>query len=141
MLGFLGTVVGKMVMGAGIKLASTALTGYLHNKNEEIRARNKIDEKLLDAEVELAKMNNKDPLGKINKFAIFMCLTLTFCFVVVWQVLNPGNEYSAIIPTNGGWTNPSGYKLVKTHGAFLPWQFMDAMYMILGSFCVNSRRR
>ena len=141
MMGFLMSAVGKMALGSAIKVGSNIVNHMLATKAETARHNNAQDAEILKARIELAKISDKDIWGKVTKSLIFFMIIATFCYLCVHYAFHPDIKYTVLLPVEDCMWIPSGWKKTELTGAFMAYQMVEGMFMVLGFFCVPSRKR
>ena len=63
-----------LLMGAGVKLVTNVVNGWIHNSAEKDRANALRDSETTKAHIDLAKAANADKIGKINRSVIFLMI-------------------------------------------------------------------
>ena len=137
------------VVGAGIKLGANFINSWLASKEEAQRIMAARDQRMFDAAVEQQKENSKDPFVKITRRILFMTLTGTYCFLLVYYAFNPGIEYDVIIPKmspDGGifsfiFGTPKEFHVQTLTGGLLLMSFIDLMFMVVGFYAIPSKKR
>lgn len=139
------------IIGAGIKLLCNLLNHWLEQKRQ--------DQLLLaarDSEVVHALLKNQlaqasDPFVKVTRRILFLSITLTLCYLMIFYALNPTITYDIIVPKNsdgstGGFFNwiigsSRDYDVVRMTGGLLLTSFMDLCFMVVGFYAIPSKRR
>lgn len=141
MIGFLTTAFGKAVLGSVLKMVSNYINHSMQQKTERQQHDNAQDAEILKARIALAKENNKDIWGKVSRTAIFIMIIGTFCYLMIHYAMHPEIQYEILVPGKEHFFNPSGWKVFKLSGGFLAWQCVELCFLVVGFFCVPSKRR
>ena len=133
-------------MGAGVKLVTNVVNGWIHNSAEKDRTNSLRDAKTTNAHIDLAKAANSDKIGKISRSLIFMMIISTWCYIAIYGLHNPDITYDIVLPKGSNWSfgslfSSSEWEIRKISGSVLMWQWFTLTEMILGFFVVPSRRR
>ena len=135
------------IIGAGIKLLCNLLNNWLEQKRQDQILLAARDEKLIDLLAENQREQAKDPFVKVTRRILFMSITFTYCFLMIWYALNPDITYNVVVPKNGGagffgWIFGSDdFKIVELTGGLLLMSFVDLVFMVVGFYSLPSRRR
>ena len=137
------------VTGAGIKLCTNLINSYLSNKEESQRIIAARDKHMFDAAVKQQAESAKDPFVKVTRRILFMMLTSTYCFLLIFYALNPQIEYDVIMPkvdTSGGILNwifgpTKEFVVQRMTGGLLLMSFIDLIFMVVGFYAIPSKKR
>jgi hypothetical protein len=135
-----------LLMGAGVKILTNIVNGWIHNSAEKDRTNALRDAETSKAHIELAKAVNADKIGKISRSIIFLMIIGTWCYIALYGLHNPDVSYDIVLPKGSNWTfgsvfSSSQWEIRKISGSVLMWQWFTLTEMILGFFVVPSRRR
>ena len=80
---------------------------------------------------------------------LFMSITFTMCFLMIYYALNPGITYDVIVPRGDtarlgifSWFfGARDYDLVQMTGGLLLTSFFDLCFMVVGFYAVPSKKR
>ena len=89
------------IIGAGIKLACNLINAWLEQKRQDQLALAARDEKMLEALISSQSENAKDPFVKVSRRILFMSITFTMCFLMIYYAMNPHITYNLIVPKGG----------------------------------------
>lgn len=136
----------NVLLGSGIKIVSNVINTWMSNRAEEIRSNALKDQEIIKAQVELAKENNRDIIGKLNRSLIFVMLIGCWCYMGIYFMTHVEDFQSALIPRKSGifgkLFGSTEYAKVDVGGwSILFYQWFEIMQMVVGFFCVPSRRR
>ena len=137
------------VVGAGIKLGANVVNGWLAQKEEQQRIVAARDKEMFNAAVNQQKDNAKDPFVKVTRRILFMALTGTYCFLLIYYAFNPDIEYDVVIPKtsiDGGilafiFGGPKEFYVQRLTGGLLLMSFIDLMFMVVGFYAIPSKKR
>ena len=137
------------VVGAGIKLGANVVNGWLAQKEEQQRIIAARDKQMFDAAVSQQKENAKDPFVKVTRRILFMTLTGTYCFLLIYSAFTPDIEYDVVIPKtsiDGGilafiFGGPKEFYVQTLTGGLLLMSFIDLMFMVVGFYAIPSKKR
>jgi len=137
------------IIGAGIKLGCNLLNSWLEQKRQDQLALAARDEKMLEALIASQEKNASDPFVKVTRRILFMSITFTMCFLMIYYAMNPGIEYDIIVPH--GQTSKMGFfswifggkdfEVVRLTGGLMLASFMDLCFMVVGFYAVPSKKR
>lgn len=137
------------IIGAGIKLGCNLLNSWLEQKRQDQLALAARDEKMLDALIRSQAQNASDPFVKVTRRILFMSITFTMCFLMIYYAFNPQIEYSLIVPKGDSgklgfvsWIlGGKDWEMVKMTGGLMLASFMDLCFMVVGFYAIPSKRR
>ena len=86
------------IIGAGIKLACNLINAWLEQKRQDQLALAARDEKMLEALIKSQEKNASDDFVKVTRRILFMSITFTMCFLMIYYAFNPHIEYNIIVP-------------------------------------------
>ena len=137
------------IMGAGIKLACNLINSWLEQKRQDQLALAARDEKMLDALIASQKSNSSDPFVKITRRVLFMSITFTMCFLMIYYAMNPDITYNLIVPKGDGaklgffsWIfGAKAWEMVHMTGGLMLASFMDLCFMVVGFYAIPSKKR
>ena len=143
-----GPILNTMI-GAGIKLGANVVNGWLASREEQQRIIAARDKQMFDAAVQQQKDNAKDPFVKVTRRMLFMSLTMTYCFLLIYYAMNPNIEYDVIMPKTGAdggifsfiFGPAKEFHVVKLTGGLLLMSFIDLMFMVVGFYAIPSKKR
>lgn len=137
------------ILGAGIKLACNLINAWLEQKRQDQMMLAARDEKIVTAYLNNQAEQSKDPFVKITRRILFMSITFTMCYLMIYYAHNPGITYQVIVPNgeSGGlgffsWlVGGKDWTVVELTGGLLLSSFMDLCFMVVGFYAVPSKRR
>ena len=137
------------ILGAGIKLVCNLVNAWLEQKRQDQIMLAARDQSMMDAIFKNQNEQAKDPFVKITRRVLFMSITFTMCYLMIYYAHNPGITYDVIVP-NGegqrwgllGWImGGKDWTVVKLTGGLLLSSFMDLCFMVVGFYAIQSKRR
>ena len=137
------------IIGAGIKLACNLINAWLEQKRQDQLALAARDEKMLDALIASQAENARDPFVKVTRRILFMSITFTMCFLMIYYAMNPSITYNIIVPKGDGaklgffsWVfGGKDWEMVQMTGGLMLASFMDLCFMVVGFYAIPSKRR
>jgi len=131
--------------GAGLKILSSFINGWLANKREKQVFTGKMDEKRLDYQMKIIMATNKDIYVKVSRSIIFIGLVGTYCFAVTWSIINPDFHYDLVFPKSKGifafLFGAQDQTKLTLDGGMMVWKFTELIEVIVGFFAIPSKRR
>ena len=143
----LGSVL-NVLLGAGVKLGANIINAWIEQKMVDRQLMAARDEKVMQMIADSQKETRSDPFVKVTRRLLFLTLTLTYCYLMVFYAMNPQISYDVIKPAN-----PSGgisswffgdhqWVTFKLTGGLLLASFVDLMFMVIGFYAIpNSKRQ
>ena len=137
------------IIGAGIKLACNLINSWLEQKRQDQMMLAARDHKMMEAMLENQIRQASDPFVKITRRVLFMSITFTMCYLMMFYAHNPAITYDVIVPKgdNAKWGlfswvfGGQDWKVVKLTGGLLLTSFMDLCFMVVGFYAIPSKRR
>ena len=137
------------IIGAGIKLGCNLLNAWLEQKRQDQLALAARDEKMLDALIKSQSENAKDPFVQVTRRVLFMSITFTMCFLMIYYAMNPDITYNLIVPKGDrakfgfcSWLcGCKEWEMVQMTGGLMLASFMDLCFMVVGFYAIPSKRR
>jgi len=135
------------IIGAGIKLLCNLVNNWMEQKRQDQMLLAARDNKIIEIMARSQAAHANDPFIKATRRILFMTITFTYCFLMVWYALNPGISYTVVLPKDGGagffgWLFGSDdYKIVELTGGLLLMSFVDLVFMVVGFYSLPSRKR
>ena len=136
------------VIGAGIKVLANLLNFWIEQKRHDqmiIAAR---DTEMLNALIDNQSRQASDPFVKVTRRMLFLTITFTMCFLMVYYAMNPSIQYDVIVdkPTSGGFFSfifggSKSWEKFQLTGGLLLTSFMDLCFMVVGFYAIPSRSR
>lgn len=137
------------IIGAGIKLACNLINAWLEQKRQDQLALAARDDKMLEALIKNQESNASDGFVKVTRRILFMSITFTMCFLMIYYAMNPHISYDLIVPKGDssrlgffGWIfGGKDWELIKMTGGLMLASFMDLCFMVVGFYAIPSKRR
>lgn len=139
------------VIGAGIKLLCNLVNAWLEQKRQDQLMLAARDSEVVHALLKNQLAQASDPFVKVTRRILFLSITLTLCYLMIFYALNPAITYDIIVPKNGdgstggffSWIIGStrDYDVVRLTGGLLLTSFMDLCFMVVGFYAIPSKRR
>ena len=143
----LGSVI-NTVIGAGIKVGANLLNFWLEQKKQTQLALVARDSEMLKALIENQNRRADDNFVKTTRRVLFMSITFTMCFLMIYHAMNPHITYDVLMPKGEGskmglWAWVSGsndWVQVKLTGGLMLTSFMDLCFMVVGFYAIPSKK-
>jgi len=137
------------VLGAGIKLGANLVNAWLEQKRQDQLMLAARDQAMMDALLKNQSEQAKDPFVKITRRILFMSITFTMCYLMLYYAMNPEISYQIIVPKGDGarlgifsWiAGGNDWDVVTLTGGLLLSSFMDLCFMVVGFYAIPSKRR
>jgi hypothetical protein len=137
------------IIGAGIKLACNLINSWLEQKRQDQLALAARDDKMLQALIDGQNKNSSDPFVKVTRRILFMSITFTMCFLMIYYAMNPHIVYNVVVPKGDGakwgflsWVfGGKDWEMVQMTGGLMLASFMDLCFMVVGFYAIPSKRR
>ena len=137
------------IIGAGIKLGCNLINSWLEQKRQDqmiLAARNNA---MLQAMIDNQAKQASDPFVKITRRVLFMSITFTMCYLMIFYAHNPDISYEIIVPKgeNARWgffswiLGGKDWEVVQLTGGLMLSSFMDLCFMVVGFYAIPSKRR
>lgn len=137
------------IIGAGFKLCVNLINSWLEQKRQDQMMLAARDDKMLEALLHNQHTQAKDPFVQMTRRVLFMSITFTLCFLMVFYAINPHITYDVIVPKgeNSRWgvlswlLGGKDWELVQMTGGLLLTSFFDLCFMVVGFYAVPSKSR
>jgi len=137
------------IIGAGIKIGVNLINAWLMQKHQAQMLMAARDQALVEALLKNQSEQAKDPFVKVTRRVLFMSITFTMCFLMIYYALNPGISYDVIVPKGDGarWSifswifGGKEWEMVQMTGGLLLSSFFDLCFMVVGFYAVPSKMR
>ena len=137
------------IIGAGIKLGCNLINAWLEQKRQDQMMLAARDNEMLKAMIQNQATQAKDPFVKVTRRILFMSITFTMCFLMIYYALNPEISYTLIVPKGDSgrlgffsWIfGGEDWKVVELTGGLMLASFMDLCFMVVGFYAIPSKRR
>ena len=136
-------------IGAGIKVGSNLINFWLEQKRQDQMLLAARDNEMLKALIANQNARADDPFVKVTRRILFMSITFTMCFLMIYYAMNPHITYDVLMPRgdNAKWGlfswvfGGNDWEQVKLTGGLMLASFMDLCFMVVGFYAVPSKRR
>lgn len=137
------------IIGAGIKLGVVLINAWLENKQQNQLLLAARDEKMVQAVIDNQNKQASDSFVKMTRRVLFLSITFTLCYLMLYYALNPHVTYDVVVPKGEShrwgllsWiVGGRDYDVVKMTGGLLLTSFFDLCFMVIGFYAVPSKRR
>ena len=137
------------IIGAGIKLGVNLINSWLEQKRQDQMMLAARDDKMLDALLHNQDKQASDPFVQMTRRVLFMSITFTLCFLMIYYAMNPYITYDVIVPKGESarwgvfsWIfGGKDWELVQMTGGLLLTSFFDLCFMVIGFYAVPSKSR
>lgn len=137
------------IIGATIKIGVNWVNAWIEQKRQDQLMLAARDEKMMEALLANQESQARDPFVKVTRRVLFMTITFTLCFLMIYYALNPHITYDVIVPKGentrlGIFTWVFGgkdWEMVQMTGGLLLTSFFDLCFMVVGFYAVPSKRR
>jgi hypothetical protein len=137
------------IIGAGIKLGCNLINAWLEQKRQDQMMLAARDHEMMKAMLDNQAAQAKDPFVKVTRRILFMSITFTMCFLMIYYALNPDISYTLIVPKGDSgrlgffsWIfGAEDWKIVELTGGLMLSSFMDLCFMVVGFYAIPSKRR
>lgn len=137
------------VMGAGIKILCNLINHWLEQKRQDQMMLAARDRELTLAIIDNQKTQAGDSFVKVTRRILFLSITLTLCYLMLYYAMNPNISYDVIVPKGDnakwgffGWLfGGTDWVIVKLTGGLLLTSFMDLCFMVVGFYAIPSKKR
>ena len=137
------------IIGAGIKLGCNLINSWLEQKRQDQMMLAARDSAMMEAMLANQLQQAKDPFVKVTRRVLFMAITFTMCYLMIFYAHNPNVSYDIVMPKGDGarwgffswFFGGDDWKLVKLTGGLMLSSFMDLCFMVVGFYAIPSKRR
>ena len=137
------------IIGAGIKLACNLINSWLEQRRHNQILLAARDNEMLQALISNQSEQASDSFVKVTRRVLFMSITFTMCYLMVYYAHNPGITYDIIVPKGEGarWGffsylfGAKEWDVVQMTGGLMLSSFMDLCFMVIGFYAIPSKRR
>ena len=137
------------IIGAGIKLGCNLINSWLEQKRQDQMILAARDNDMLQAMIDNQAKQASDPFVKITRRVLFMSITFTMCYLMIFYAHNPDISYEIIVPKgeNSRWgffswiLGGKEWEVVNLTGGLMLSSFMDLCFMVVGFYAIPSKRR
>ena len=137
------------IIGAGLKLGVNLINAWIEQKRQDQMLLAARDDKMLDALLCNQDKQASDPFVQMTRRVLFMSITFTLCFLMIYYAMNPYITYDVIVPKGESarwgvfsWIfGGKDWELVQMTGGLLLTSFFDLCFMVIGFYAVPSKSR
>jgi hypothetical protein len=137
------------IIGAGMKLGVNLINYWLEQRSRDQMILAARDDNMLQALLDNQRNQAGDPFVQITRRVLFLTITFTLCYLMVYYAMNPTITYDVIVPKgeSARWGVLSwifgarDWELVQMTGGLLLTSFFDLCFMVIGFYAVPSKRR
>mgnify|MGYP003110287186 CR=1 FL=1 len=137
------------IIGAGIKLVVNLVNSWLEQKRQDQLLLAARDKSMMEALLKNQAEQAKDPFVKVTRRMLFMSITFTMCYLMVFYAHNPDITYDILVPKGDdskwglfSWIfGGKDWVQVQLTGGLMLSSFMDLCFMVVGFYAVPSKRR
>lgn len=137
------------ILGAGIKLGCNLINAWLEQKRQDQMMLATRDNESLRALITNQQEQAKDPFVKVTRRVLFMSITFTMCYLMIYYAHNPNITYDIIVPKGEGgglgffsWIfGGKTWEVVTLTGGLMLSSFIDLCFMVVGFYAVPSKQR
>ena len=137
------------IIGAGIKLACNLINAWLEQRRHNPILLAARDNEMLQALISNQSEQASDSFVKVTRRVLFMSITFTMCYLMVYYAHNPEITYDVIVPKgeNARWGffsylfGAKEWDVVQMTGGLMLSSFMDLCFMVIGFYAIPSKRR
>ena len=107
------------------------------------------DNDMLNALIANQDKRADDPFVKVTRRVLFMSITFTMCYMMIYYAHNPNITYDLIVPKGDSakwglfsWVfGGKDWEVVTLTGGLMLSAFMDLCFMVVGFYAVPSKRK
>ena len=137
------------ILGAGIKLGCNLINAWLEQKRQDQMLLAARDNEMLNALIANQDKRADDPFVKVTRRVLFMSITFTMCYMMIYYAHNPNITYDLIVPKGDSakwglfsWIfGGKDWEVVTLTGGLMLSAFMDLCFMVVGFYAIPSKRR
>lgn len=145
----MGSAVISAAIGAGCKLLVNVVNFWLEQKRQNQLLLAAKNDKFIKGMLENQMAQAADPFVKVTRRVLFLSITFTLCFLMLFYALNPHIVYDVVVPKGDGakwglfswFGGGADWVVVQMTGGLLLTSFMDLCFMIIGFYAVPSKMR
>ena len=143
----LGSIM-NTVMGAGIKVGANLLNYWLEQKRQDQMILAARDSEMLKALIENQNRRADDKFVKVTRRILFMSITFTMCFLMIYYAMNPHIVYDVLMPKGDGskfgitsWIfGGTDWVQVQLTGGLMLTAFLALCFMVVGFYAIPSKK-
>ena len=135
------------IIGAGIKLGVNLINSWLEQKRQDQMLLAARDNAMLQQLLYNQNRQASDPFVKATRRVLFLSVTFTLCYLMLYYAMNPDITYDVIVPKGDAakWGifsfvfGARDWDLVQMTGGLLLTSFFDLCFMVIGFYAVPSK--
>lgn len=135
------------LIGAGVKIGANLINAWIEQRMVDRKLMAARDENILKLIAESQKETRSDPFVKTTRRILFLALTFTYCYLMIFYAMNPGITYEIVKPINpsGGilswFFGDAQFATFTLTGGLLLASFVDLMFMVIGFYAIPSNKK
>jgi hypothetical protein len=137
------------IIGAGFKLGVNMINCWLEQKRQDQMILAARDNSMLQALIDNQTKQASDPFVQSTRRVLFLSITFTLCFLMLYYAMNPHITYDVVVPKGDSakwgifsWVfGAREWDLVQMTGGLLLTSFFDLCFMVIGFYAVPSKSR
>lgn len=135
------------IIGAGIKIGANLISAWIEQRKVDRTLMAARDENILKMIADSQKETRSDPFVKTTRRILFLALTFTYCYLMIFYALNPDITYQIVKPADpsGGilswFFGDTQWVTFNLTGGLLLASFVDLMFMVIGFYAIPSNKR
>lgn len=137
------------ILGAGIKIGANLVNAWLEQKRQDQLALAARDQETLRALIENQKAQASDGFVQATRRVLFLSITFTLCYLMIYYAHNPEVSYDMIVPKGDGsrwgifswFLGGTDFHVVTLTGGLMLSSFMDLCFMVVGFYAIPSKKR
>ena len=106
------------------------------------------DNEMLKALIDNQNKRADDPFVKVTRRILFMSITFTMCFLMIYYAMNPHITYDVLMPKGDkskyglfAWVfGAESWTQVELTGGLMLASFMDLCFMVIGFYAIPSKK-
>ena len=135
------------ILGAGIKLVANLINSWLEQKRQDQMMLASRDSEMMQALIKNQSEQSKDGFVQVTRRILFLSITFTMCYLMIYYAMNPEITYQIIVPRgeHSKWgflnwiTGGKDWEVVTLTGGLLLTSFMDLCFMVVGFYAIPNR--
>ena len=141
-----GSIINTLI-GAGVKIGANLINAWLEQRMVDRKLMAARDENILKLIAESQKETRSDPFVKTTRRILFLALTFTYCYLMIFYAMNPSITYEIVKPVNpnGGilswFFGDAQFATFTLTGGLLLASFVDLMFMVIGFYAIPSNKK
>lgn len=143
----MGTIINALV-GMGAKVLINLIDHWAEQKRAQQLMIMANDELRFKALIENQKAQAMDPHVKSTRRVLFLAITFTLCFLMIFYAFNPNISYDVIVPKGETWKSgilsfffgSKDWEVVRMTGGLMLASFMEIGQMVIAFYVVPPKR-